>query len=47
MNSSIDIKGFYTGCINSGNIGDDILYQIFIFLLKRSLSKKIKNVDVY
>jgi len=47
MNPYTEIKGFYTGCINSGNLGDDILYQIFILLLKSSLSKKIKNVEVY
>lgn len=47
MSIPTEIKGFYTGCINSGNIGDDILYEIFILLLKKILSKKFKNVEVY
>jgi polysaccharide pyruvyl transferase WcaK-like protein len=47
MSPSVEIKGFYTGCINSGNIGDDILYLIFILLLRSSLNKKFSIVEVY
>jgi hypothetical protein len=31
------ICGFYTGCVDSGNIGDDILFNIFINLLKKTI----------
>jgi hypothetical protein len=47
MTSTVGIKGFYTGCINSGNIGDDLLYKIFILLLRRSLIKKFKTVEIF
>jgi hypothetical protein len=36
------IQGFYTGCINSGNIGDDVLFNIFLNLLSECIVDKYK-----
>jgi hypothetical protein len=35
-----NITGFYTGCVKSGNIGDDILFHIFLSVLRECISKK-------
>lgn len=34
------IQGFYTGCVKSGNIGDDILFYIFLNLLNECIKHK-------
>jgi hypothetical protein len=36
----MNIKGYYTGCVNSGNMGDDILFPIFISSLSKAIEKK-------
>lgn len=34
------IRGFYSGCVKSGNLGDDILFIIFVKLLSRVIKEK-------
>ena len=38
------LRGFYTGCITSGNMGDDILLPIFIGALANALQTKYGHV---
>lgn len=41
-------KGFYVGCLRSGNIGDDILFDIFLKMLSEALYKRFnKEVKVH
>lgn len=37
------IKGFYNGCIKSGNIGDDIIFDIFFKLIEKRLRLRFKK----
>lgn len=37
------IKGFYTGCVKSDNIGDDILFFVFLYLLKKTIESKFNS----
>jgi hypothetical protein len=43
---NIVFRGFYTGCLDSGNLGDDILFKIFIEFLKKTIDKKY-NVNCF
>jgi hypothetical protein len=43
---NIVFKGFYTGCLNSGNLGDDVLFEIFMGFLKKAIDKKY-NVNCF
>jgi hypothetical protein len=41
MSSGLNqISGFYCGCVDSGNMGDDVLFPIFIKMLANSIEKK-------
>jgi hypothetical protein len=44
----LKIYNFYKGCINSGNIGDDVLFYILIYFYKYVIENKfnIKNVCI-
>lgn len=43
MDSNL-IKGFYTGCVKSNNIGDDILFFVFLHLLKNTIESKFNSL---
>jgi hypothetical protein len=37
------IRGFYSGCVKSGNLGDDILFIIFLNIFSKVITSKYKK----